>query len=328
MQEKNDKIKISVIVPIYNASKYLSKCISSIINQSYKNLEIILVNDGSTDNSGTICDDYKKMDNRIIVIHKENKGVSLARNSGIKKASGEYICFIDADDIVHPDYIKKMVKYLDNDTLTACLIKDFKNDVIYYDTERELIKVDKNHFIDLCEPHILNTPCCKLYKLDIIKNNKIDFDINLSLGEDLLFNFEYLKYINKVFIVNQELYFYRKNDNNTLSTAYNPEMIKIQYLLFDKFTDFFQNNLLNKKMVELYDSYRFTMITTIIENEFKNKKISFFQRYNRARVAIKDNEMQKRIRDIHYPKKRFRHFLLTHKLVLIYKIVNKINNTI
>ena len=96
---------VSIIVPVYNVDKYLERCVNSIIQQSYRNLEIILVDDGSTDNSGTICDTYKEKDDRIIVIHKENGGLSDARNAGIKIFTGEYVTFIDSDDYVSLDMI-------------------------------------------------------------------------------------------------------------------------------------------------------------------------------------------------------------------------------
>lgn len=101
---------ISVIVPVYNVEKYIDKCINSIINQTYKNLEIILVDDGSPDNCGNICDEYSKKDNRIIVIHKENGGVSSARNIGIKNAKGKWITFVDSDDWIENDYVEKLSK--------------------------------------------------------------------------------------------------------------------------------------------------------------------------------------------------------------------------
>lgn len=105
---------ISIIVPVYNVEEYLPKCLDSIINQTYKNLEIIVVNDGSTDNSGKICDEYGERDYRIMVIHKANRGVSSSRNIGIKNASGEYILFVDSDDEIEKDYVNVMARAVTN----------------------------------------------------------------------------------------------------------------------------------------------------------------------------------------------------------------------
>ncbi|MDQ1143763.1 glycosyltransferase involved in cell wall biosynthesis [Bacillus sp. SORGH_AS 510] len=109
LQMGKSEIKVSVIVPIYNVEKFLSKCIETIINQSYKNLEIILVDDGSPDRSGEICDEYAAKDKRIKVIHQKNSGVSSARNAGINAATGDYVCFADGDDYLMPDYVEYLM---------------------------------------------------------------------------------------------------------------------------------------------------------------------------------------------------------------------------
>ena len=105
--------KISIIVPVYQAEKYISKCIESIVNQTYKNLEIILVDDGSTDRSGEICDEYGKKDNRIVVVHNKNKGVSVARNCGLDIATGDYITFVDSDDYIDLQMYSEMMKVVE-----------------------------------------------------------------------------------------------------------------------------------------------------------------------------------------------------------------------
>ena len=112
MQKKK---KISIIIPVYNVEKYLSRCLESVINQSYKNIEIIIVNDGSTDNSFDICNKYKKKDKRVILIDQNNQGLSGARNTGLKHATGEYICFIDSDDYVEKDYVEYLYKLIVKD---------------------------------------------------------------------------------------------------------------------------------------------------------------------------------------------------------------------
>lgn len=321
-------IKVSIVIPVYNASKYLSKCLDSVINQSYRDIEIILVDDGSTDNSGKICDDYADNDKRIAVLHGKNSGVSTARNNGIKSSTGEYVTFVDSDDIIHPDYIKKLVNNLNDDVLPVCQIENFYDEVIFLDNEKEKIKLDKSHFIELCKWTLLNTPCCKLYNLDIIRKNKILFDAKLSLGEDLLFNFDYLNYIDKITIVNQKLYYYRRSENDTLSTAYNPEMMAIQLLLFDKYTEFFEKTSMDIEMSTLFDSYRFSTLMAIIENEFKNKDISFIKRYFNARNILKNNRMQEAINKIKHFNKKLLYFLISHKMILSYKVINKIKSII
>ena len=119
--------EISIIVPVYNVEKYLSQCIESIINQNYKNIEIILVNDGSTDKSGDICDSYSLKDNRIKVIHKKNEGVSIARNTGLKVATGEYIAFVDGDDFVHEYIYTKLINIINNSKYDLVMCRFYRS---------------------------------------------------------------------------------------------------------------------------------------------------------------------------------------------------------
>lgn len=132
---------ISIIVPVYNVEKYLNKCIDSIINQTYKNIEIILVDDGSTDNSGKICDEYLLRDSRIKVIHKNNGGLSSARNEGINISSGEYIGFVDSDDWVEPNMYEEMYKkilYSNADIVDCGYWKEYENKSIKYISANEV----------------------------------------------------------------------------------------------------------------------------------------------------------------------------------------------
>ena len=324
----DNKAKISIVIPVYNVSKYLRECLDSVINQKYQNIEIILVDDGSKDNSGIICDEYSNKDKRIKVIHKENGGVSSARNMGIDNATGKYVCFVDSDDIVHPDYIKKLVDNLDKDVLSVCKIEEFNNSFSFSIDNDKKIELDRKNFVELCRLYLLNTPGCKLFNLDIVKKNKIFFDTKLSLGEDLLFNLDYLKYIEKVVIIDQNLYYYRKSGNNTLSNTYYSNMLDIQLLLFDRFTEFFENIQMNNKGYFIYNSSKFGILRIIIENEFKNKNIGFWKRYCNVQKNLSNDKFKSRINTIHHPDRWFMYFLIKHRLVLIYKIVNKIKSII
>ena len=179
---------ISVIVPIYNVENYLDKCIESIVNQTYKNLEIILVDDGSPDNSPKICDNWALKDNRIKVIHKENGGLSSARNAGIQNASGEYIAFIDSDDYFDLQAISVMQKNLENYNVDVSSIS-FKcvNENELPATNNENCEVlfftSEQLAINICQRK--NTSVCgKLFKKDIFNDNKF---LEGVLNEDFLF---------------------------------------------------------------------------------------------------------------------------------------------
>lgn len=172
---------ISVIIPVYKVEKYLDECIQSVINQTYKNLEIILVDDGSPDNCGKICDEYAKKDNRIKVIHKENGGLSSARNAGLDIARGEYISFIDSDDYVSKDFIKNMSIQMANADLIICGMKNvYKEDEKCDEKENVVIKNETLTFIEanqkLIKPknEIYVTACNKLYRRELFDNLRFE----------------------------------------------------------------------------------------------------------------------------------------------------------
>ena len=188
--------KISVIVPVYNVEQYLERCVDSIINQTYKNLEIILVNDGSTDNSGQLCDELAKKDDRIKVIHKENGGVSETRNLGIRESNGNYITFIDSDDVVSVKMIEELYSNLlengadisignviHNDNINNVIFDDSNNDILSWNNEealKEFLKAKITSFY----------PVAKLFKKNIISN--LEFNVDYKLAEDAMFITEIL----------------------------------------------------------------------------------------------------------------------------------------
>lgn len=194
--------KISIIVPIYNVEKYLIKSLESIVNQTYKNTEIILVDDGSTDSSGKICDDYKKKYKNIIVIHKKNGGLSSARNSGIDISTGKYIFFIDSDDYIELNTIESLYNNIKeyNSDMACCGFRrvDFDTQKIY---SKEMIKFNYNYF-DVNENTINNcafiSPSAwgKLTKANIIK--KARFVEEKTPAEDLIFMLYILPYIKRI----------------------------------------------------------------------------------------------------------------------------------
>ena len=148
----HDNSLISVIIPVYKVEKYLSKCVESIINQTYKNLEIILVNDGSPDNCGEICDEYAKKDSRIKVIHKENGGLSDARNAGIEIASGQYIAFVDSDDYIASNMYERMyetkkdIKNIRSNDISYCNIKKLVWKICFFKSRNPDIRIRIKHF--------------------------------------------------------------------------------------------------------------------------------------------------------------------------------------
>lgn len=215
----NMEIKVSVIVPIYNVDKYLGKCIETIISQSHKNIEIILVDDGSTDCSGRIADDYADKDERIKVIHQKNSGVSSARNSGIDVSTGDYICFADGDDYLMFDYVDYLLNIaIQNDadiSLTTEMFSNYNLNQIKKD-KIEVYSAEKATAEILC----YNIPIgvyCKMFKRSFI-SDKIRFLPNLYIGEGFNFNTAAFQRANIVGVGNRRIYFYRR-DNPTSATT-------------------------------------------------------------------------------------------------------------
>ncbi len=215
---------VSIIIPVYNVEKYLTKCLDSVINQTYSNLEIILVDDGSTDRSGVICDEYAGLDQRIKVIHNKNSGVSSARNAGIRICKGDFVAFIDSDDYVDKKYIFSLLEPLmkDNYDFVFCGYLDLyvksKKKSYHRLSDKELSVLTGIFFKDY---HIFNQlmwyPWLKLYKRDIILNNKLWFPEDLTDAEDHFFNFSYFEKVKNYKYINQALYIYCHRSGISLS---------------------------------------------------------------------------------------------------------------
>lgn len=205
---------ISVIIPVYNTAKYLDRCVQSVIDQLYQDWECILVDDGSLDDSGQLCDKWAVHDSRIKVIHQKNQGVSVARNHGIEASIGEYIAFIDSDDWVEENYLSGLVENVRETELVVSGIFREKLgesiDVICPPSSDifELNSEGAHFFVLLNQYCLLYAPYNKLYKADIIKENNISFPVGCSYGEDLLFNFQYLEYVERISMVSMPSYHY------------------------------------------------------------------------------------------------------------------------
>lgn len=222
---KNENPLISVIVPVYNAENYLHLCIASLLAQTHKNLEIILVNDGSKDSSLSICRGYADKDKRIKVIDKPNTGVSDTRNIGIEAAKGEYIMFCDSDDCVAPDWCRCLLEAQTDEMLTMCKYQIVDTEEM---TERlldreeeqkdgEVVYIDRRDFIFYRDRGFF-FPVNKLFIKSVVEEHNIKFPIEISLGEDLAFVLAYLKASKgNIRLIPNVLYYYRTTGQDSLS---------------------------------------------------------------------------------------------------------------
>ena len=215
--------KISIIVPIYNVEKYLSQCIDSILSQTYKNLEIILVDDGTKDSSGIICDDYSKKDNRIKVIHQKNQGLSGARNTGLTNSTGDYITFVDSDDFVDNKMFKTMllaIKENDADIVECGTIFCDENGNYIKDNTLNEVKIYKNEYQIkdlLMNEDITTTSWGKLYKKKLFTNFKFPLG---KYHEDTFTTYKLLHISKKTIVLNQSFYHYRQVNGSIMNSNF------------------------------------------------------------------------------------------------------------
>lgn len=224
---------VSVVVPVYKVEQYISRCIESILNQTHQNLELILVDDGSPDRSGEICDEYALKDSRIKVIHTPNGGVSRARNTGLACATGEYLLFVDSDDWVEKCHVEKLLP-VDGEDLVYGGTKLFKNAVLFdvrtpnaYVATREEWTLDYAGFLSRGLNIFFIHPC---YRLSVIRDHNLRFDTSINCGEDGLFNVMFLEYCRKIRYSDTSTYCYEDGDDtsNSLSHRFRPQYIQSQ----------------------------------------------------------------------------------------------------
>ncbi|NFG60723.1 glycosyltransferase family 2 protein [Clostridium sp. CMCC3677] len=250
--------KVSVIVPVYNSEQYVGYCINSILNQTYRNIEVILVDDGSTDDSLKICRNYENIDKRVKVITTPNKGVSSARNIGIENAIGQYIQFVDSDDVIETQMIERLVE----------TIETYDTDVVFCGAE--MITLDKNKkvtdrvkfssrcmgkecvlrkdvFMEKLPYILLNTVSLealwnKLYKKSIIDKFNLRFPVEISLGEDLLFNIEYYNMCKGAVFLEDTYYYYLQHNEQALTRKYRHDRFQNQEILLKAFEKLMEDN--------------------------------------------------------------------------------------
>ncbi len=210
---------VSIIIPAYNVEKYLDQCLASVVGQSYKALQIILVDDGSSDGPAAICDAYAEKDGRVTVYHNGNHGPSYSRNFGIDHSSGEYLTFIDSDDWVDADYVRNLVQAMEESgselVISSYYLAFPDRSELYYADEKDLTGVLSKDLMSLY--WLTMGPHCKLYRRDIVLEKGIRFPHGRSYSEDRVFNYHYLQSIKTYAYVGVSPYHYRQADRPSLS---------------------------------------------------------------------------------------------------------------
>lgn len=296
---------ISIVIPVYNAEKYLSRCLESILSQTYKNIEVIIVNDGSTDKSQQIIKTYQKKSKKVRVFNQGNVGVSKARNLGIKYCKGDYILFLDSDDWIDEDYIEKSIDFLkDNkvDLLLLPYIREYKNKSVknYIFRQKEFYLKNKNLVQnsllrklfgpvgeELKKPAYIDdlSPCWgKLYRTSICKNIKF-VDVSKIGAEDVWFNINYVSKINTAAYIGNAFYHYNKENSDSLIHKKNSDVFKKRQKLYESMKNFIKSHGLNKEYKIAVEN-RIIIDLIGISNNIYSSGEGFWNKYHEEKILL------------------------------------------
>lgn len=292
MLSENAQKKISIVVPVYNGEKYIKECLDSLIAQTYKNIEIILIDDGSTDHSNTICDEYKNIDQRVIALHIENGGVSKARNIGIENSTGEYLMFVDSDDWLQDDAVEILVDTINQNSDLDYINSSYFN--IAIDGMRKLcsvtdryIEIKKDGIAQFCQENyrLFSTPWAKLYRRNIIKKYNLAFDEQVKYGEDFIFNMKYLMNCRLISLLDTPIYNYRLVVAGSAQTKYFKDMAVYRIKAYNAILELIE--MKDEQIALRFLATGLGHYGTYIQNENAFDGIKMLVDYFRSRVSYK-----------------------------------------
>ena len=259
--------RITIVIPVYKVEPYLRQCLDSVVNQTYRNLEIILIDDGSPDRCGEICDEYAANDPRIRVIHKSNEGLAAARNDGIKAATGQWIAFVDSDDWCAPDYYEKLITAMDGQETDIFWagggLREYESGSktivsvgqrFYYDDKKSL-----DHLMAQCLR--FGPPWDKLFRTEFLRENGLLFDVNDRANEDVWFNFAAHDLARRAGGCTAIGYHWRMVQTS-ITQGYNPEKPAICYRLIEKCNRYMQNRAPSEEIRHALEARCFTQLMT------------------------------------------------------------------
>lgn len=303
---------VSVVLPIYNVEKYLEKCIETVVNQTYKNIEIILVDDGSPDNCPEICDRWAEKDNRIKVVHKQNAGLGMARNTGIENATGKYICFFDSDDFVAEDTVEKAYN---------CIKKNSAEIVCFgfssVDSEGKLLRTfvprtekevfSGNEVQEEFLPNLIYSPsgigwnlnmssCMAMFSMELIKKANWRFVSEREiLSEDVYSLIDLYKDVNKVAVLNEAFYFYREN-NASLSRVYRKDRYERVKHCYEECTKLCKRLKYNDDVIDRV-SLSFLSNTIAAMKQVCAGDLRFGEKMKELKLIVDNSVLQKALKD-------------------------------
>lgn len=300
------EVKMSIVIPVYNAERFITQCIESLLNQTLKECEFIFVNDGSTDRSKNMIESFINQDSRIILLNQKNKGVSKARNVGLKKASGEYIGFVDADDFVKNDMFEVMyntAKNYEADIVFSNLVGDFEGKRFHLSFPfLKNTTLDQKYIRRELIPYLIksdnfNSVCTKIYKNKLIKQGNMEFLEKVGLGEDGIFNIHFLSNVYKAFYLDYSGYHYRE-----VSGSATRDILSKDY--FQQAIDVYKSNLVDRHIVSYDNQYiqklkAIKLIRAVMAYVYlyftPTKEMSFKRRYRYIKEMLENNFVREAI---------------------------------
>ena len=291
---------VSIIVPVYENEKEIGPCLSAILQQSYKNIQIIVINDGSRDHTQKICEKYQESDSRIEIFYKENEGAGAARNDGLNVARGEFICFIDADDLVSEKYVEKLVDAVEQFDMAICYFDDKKNEKLFWN---EKISCNRDEiYCRMLNPYYQSDLRCygylwnKIFRRELIERNNIRFENKYKMWEDMLFCCKYVEKIHSACVIKDVLYFYNRNNEKSISHVLNFETMEVWDETAEEVNEIVKKLNLEEKLNYkdvLCDLYMKTLIYAI-----KEKKVKDMRQDREHFIKINFSKMRKKYKII------------------------------
>ncbi|MBR3177415.1 glycosyltransferase [Candidatus Saccharibacteria bacterium] len=316
----NQKSLVSIIIPAYNIDEYLSACLDSALSQDFSNYEIVVIDDGSTDNTPKISDEYAKKYENVITIHQKNSGLSSARNTGIKRAKGEYVALIDGDDIIAPNFLARLYQAVTktNSDIAICNFQEFSDTIPAVSAPSKISVESRNEAVKKLLIQQENRDiiaCNKLYKKEIFKN--IEFPVG-QLHEDTLTTYKLLAAANRVANIDDALYFYRKREGSIMAEQDLKKRLEIKERAANEAIAYFENNPELKLAAEVALLLsKFAYLDNIASGKIHDQKLwqGTIKEINSSRKNYKTNP---------YLTKKLKLYLVLLKMPLVYKTFRKI----
>lgn len=304
--------KVSIVVPIYNAQEYLTQCVESLTGQDYENIEILLIDDGSTDNSSEICDNLQAECNKIRTIHKENGGAASARNLGVKEATGDYIMFIDADDWLELNAVSVIASHMDKhqlDVIRFNYVREygdkslekkntFLQERVYEEEEcgqicRQVLGLVGEELSHPENMNFLASVCFSAYRRQLIIESGVEFVSLREIGsfEDGLFNFELFFYVKKYEFVDMPFYHYRKTDNQSASIKYRNNYLGQKLVLIEKIESVIEGHHRKEELQEALSSRAIYDTMELCFNALRKEK-GFWEKRKEIRGILKNPQLK------------------------------------